>query len=548
MPLPVASRLSNELLTNAIITYARFGLTFIMGIFLTWFLVGEIGLAGFGIISIAIGAFGLSAALASTVDFSLGRELAAAIATGEREKVERTFVSAMALTTLGSVLALLVSAVFAAVAYAGIFHLPEGDASLRAPLAALFLCEGLNESIRFLAAPYRRVLYCSRQFLLDNLLILLRRGMRVLAAVLVFGVFLDSAPLGTQLYAFGGAILVSGASEVLLAIILSRRSVPGLRLRPSSFDRDEFREIAGTVWHTGKFSLLVNFNPYFMAILINLYFGITYNGIWAIVMQVGGHAMLVSQGLLRGLDSITTHLHVKESMGMIRNLMGRAIRYQCAVATAWSAPYLIFMVPILTLWVGDRFGSEEALVQSGIPDAAEAIRITALLASLQLLAMIARVLSQGVERMLYGIGAVRSYAWFAKYSVLISMSLAVAMFTLTGSPIWAPISLLVSNVLFYNIVVLRAMASEAGLPALPTLMRSLPRPLLAAALLAAMLWYPRTLVDTLSLTGLVALAAATAVIYGVLFFLIVIDPDELGHARRIMREVLVSIGFRKGRK
>ncbi len=117
-------RLSTRLLSNAGTTYIRLGTTFLLGVFFTWYVIGRIGMAGFGTIALVASAFGISGAVELAVRQGLMREMAVAIATADPARIRKCLSSAIAFCAPCALLLVMVSVVLAALAYLGVFRTP----------------------------------------------------------------------------------------------------------------------------------------------------------------------------------------------------------------------------------------------------------------------------------------------------------------------------------------------------------------------------------------------------------------------------------------
>ena len=112
-------RLSNRLLSNAATTYARLGTTFLLAVFFTWYVIGRIGMVGFGTIAFASSAFGISAAVEMAVRRGLMREMAAAIATADPSRIRKSLCAAVVFCGPSALVLVLMSVGLAALAYLG---------------------------------------------------------------------------------------------------------------------------------------------------------------------------------------------------------------------------------------------------------------------------------------------------------------------------------------------------------------------------------------------------------------------------------------------
>ena len=525
-------RISTRLLSNAATNYLRMGATFALGLFTTWYVVGAAGVVGFGLISLAVSSSGPSRALERTLRLGLVRELSAALASGDTATIRRAIASAFRLCTQAVLpLAVLVVAL-AIVAWAGVFNVPGGRGPLTVALAALILAEGLHAAARLFAAPLLQSLFASQQVATDNLLMVVGRASYALSALLVFGWLLPEAALPTQLLGFAVSRVTLQLADVVIGVLLARRRISAVRLDRSMFDEAEYRKMRGTVWSFSQVTVLLNIMPRFMAIVINLFFGIAYNAIWEITVQFAGYAWVASEGLLRGIAPLTAHLKEGGKGRIALGLMARSIRYHLVVALPAALLLGLHARPMLQLWVGGRLAADTNLSAAGI-DVAEALDLTAAMAAVMLAAHTVRAAIFGVERILYGMGEVRSYAWFSKWAALGAVTLAAAAMALFDHPIAAPLAILAAMCGHSLGAVLGAARNRLGLPVAQTLRRSLPRPLVANLLFLAILLASRPLFDALSPLRLMALLAAAGVVYGAIALLVTPEPDERPRLREL---------------
>lgn len=529
-------RLSTRLLSNASTTYLRLGATFLLGLFSTWYILGEAGIAGFGLIALATSSTGPSHAIERALRFGLVRELAVAVASGEPFLIRRSLSSAFRLCLQASVPLTAFVLLLAALARAGLFNTSNDQVDLDVALAILILGEGAHAVARLLSAPYLQSIFAAQRVGLDNLLMVVARSTYALSAVAVFGWLLPDADLEVQLGAFALSRATLQLADVPLGIWLAKRLVKDLRLDFLAFDHAEYRSIRNTVWHSAQVSLLLNINPQLMAILINLFFGLTYNTIWQVVVQLSGFAWMFAEGLLRGIGPLTAHLESRGRMRAAVELMTRSIRYQFTFVLYPTLLLGFHAGPLLALWVGGRLRDDPHLAASGV-NVTEALELGASLAVISLAAQALRAGFFGVERSLYGMGKVHSYAWSCKWATLVSVGVATALMALSRQPVSAPISILMSNALFSGAVLLAA-RREAGLSIVSALRRSVPRPLITSLVFFAFLAPTRLLFDRLTLVSLSGLLLGSSLLYGLLVLLLALEPDERDRIVHVSRQGL----------
>jgi hypothetical protein len=527
-------RVSTRLLSNAATTYSRLGAAFVVGVFTTWYILGAIGIVGFGLIALATAGTSPSHALDRAIRFGLVRELAAALASGEAGRVRRSFNSALRLCAQAALLLGAITVTLAGLAYGGIFNLPEGLPNLDLALAVLVLGEGTHATIRLLSAPYLQTLFAAQRVGTDNLLILMSRVTHALSAIVVFGWLLPDASLWLQLIGFAASRATLQLTDVAVGVWLARRRWAELRRDRQAFDLDEYRTIRGTVWHSSQVALLMNINVQLLAVMINFFFGVTYNGIWQIAVQLAGFARMFSESLLRGIAPLTTHLQEARRHGTLLDLMQRTIRYQLATVLPMVVFIMLFVHPILDLWVGRRLRVDPRLAAAGLA-VPEAIGLAASISIVLLAAFTLRAGFYGVEQILYGLGKIRSYSWFAKWALLIVAGTGALLMGLLGQPVYAPLALVVAYVVYFPGVLLRAAQRQAGLNVGAALKRSLPPPLIAAGLLLVCLAPLRSIWSQLTLAKLLLLVAGAVILYSVIGYFLVLERDERTRLAQLAR-------------
>lgn len=543
-------RISTRLLSNAFTTYLRLGTTFVLGLFTTWYILGAVGVIGFGLMALAISSTSPSRALERALRFGLVRELAAAIASGEEPRIRCSSSSALRLCVQASLPVMGMALVLAGLAWWGMFNTPADRPWLDMVLAVLVATEGAHAAARLVTAPFLQALFAAQRVAIDNLLQVLARLTYALSAVIVFGWLLRGESLEVQLLGFAVSRLTLQLADVVVGVWLARRYVPELSLSLSEGSEEEYRAVRGTVWHSSQVTLLLNINPQLVAILINLFFGLTYNTIWQIVVQFSGYARMFAEGVLRGIEPLTTHLQESGRRGATIELMTRSIRYQLGVVLPAALFLGVHVEALLGLWVGDRLAADPNLAAAGI-SAAEALSLTAQMAVVMLVMQALRAGFFGVERILYGMGHVRSYSWFSKWGTVICTGTATLGMAWLGEPLVAPFAVLLAHALFSPLMVLRGASRAAGLPVARALRRSLPGPLLANALffLAQFLAAPHF--ARLDLPRLVALLAFAAAVYGPLALFVVTRADERARLRQMaaagLRRIRNAVARRRGR-
>lgn len=529
-------RLSSRLVGNATTTYARLAATFAFGAFATWYMLGTIGVVGFGLIALASSTTGLSRAVELALGGGLVRELAAALASGDEEAIRRSFTASVRFCRRATGLIAGITALVVSLAGAGMFNLPADRPGLRTALMVLILAEGLHVTARVRGAPYVQALFAAQRIGVDNLLQVVARATYALSAVVVFGYLVRGRTLEAQLIAFAATRVTIQLADLGLAVLLARRWTAGLTLA-DHWDPAEYASIRDTVLRSSQVEVLLHISPQLLAILINLWFGLAFNGIWQIAVQLSGYARMAAIGLLRGIEPLMVQLLSTGRRATAMVLLHRSMRYQLAIVLPPAILLGVYARPLLDLWIRARLASDANLATAGI-SVDQAIGLASSMVLLLLAVQVLRASTHGVERGLYGLGHVGAYSWFAKWSVLVTVSTAVLLLAATGRPESAAIALIIAFGAF-SVVVLRAARDEAGVAIREMLAESLPRPLLANAAFLAFLLSIRPLFQPLSLAGLATLLLVAGSTYSLLALGVIALPTE---RTRLME--LVATGAR----
>ena len=166
------------------------------------------------------------------------------------------------------------------------------------------------------------------------------------------------------------------------------------------------------------------------------------------------------------------------------------------------------------------------------------------MASIYLLAELSRASTRGVERILYGMGFVSSYSWFAKWSVLLTGSGAVLLMWLFGSPIAGVAPLAVVQFVYFDVIVLGTACRKMDIPVRGLLRRSLPRPLVAGALLVPPLLWTRSMMPPLDLGLLAMLLLGFGVACGPILLFVGLIPAERRRLVEFWGRGLARLGLR----
>ena len=136
----------------------------------------------------------------------------------------------------------------------------------------------------------------------------------------------------------------------------AERNGPGSsRKAKSDLDRGLIIQTVKNAAWALQFSLVSGFLAQLLGLVVNLTLGLTFNGIWAIVIQLAGWCMLLSEGLFRGIDNpLMIHLKEERSVEGVRSRIPLLISIQGYVAVAITRGMVCLSPWFLDVWLGPR--------------------------------------------------------------------------------------------------------------------------------------------------------------------------------------------------
>ncbi|MCH7847502.1 MAG: hypothetical protein IIB53_03985 [Planctomycetes bacterium] len=392
-------------LIRIVSNYARVISNVVLGLLLVPMLLQVAGNDGWALIALLGSTIGLASMAQDIVRSSLIRELGTAYHSGDgstgTDLFRHVYNSALAISAVIAGLAVVVFAVLW-------FVVPLLDISNDLLPAAqwLVVAKGAETvAVLLLAAPFNMYKVTERMVAFNAWQIATRSSYIIAAAwlLLVHGPG-DPGRIVTY-YAFISSALVITVLTIAVAVIMfsDRRLIPAL----SFVTRSAIKAIlhvggwnaaasAATMLYRRLAPVLMNLASGLMSLPSGL-FGVL---ILALSIQVTVSVRRLTMGMTDGLDAVSTRLSMTADASAIRALMHHSTRLHGVAA--FPLAIIILLVPeiLLRLWLGGRIDDP----QTTLPLAVTLIQIMTL-------GMVARAVSDGWIRILYGAGHVRRYAW-----------------------------------------------------------------------------------------------------------------------------------------
>jgi len=336
-----ADQLPRNLLANIV----YFSVNVLIGIFLVPYFVSNLGVAAYGLIPLAASIIGYVAIIIQSLNTAVSRFLTVDLQRKDYVVANQTFNTS--LFGLSAVILLMVPVVIiVAMSVPSIFHVPTGQES-GAVILFLGVCAAFL--LRSWSGNFTVQLFAYNRLDLQNLVNLTNLFVQTGLIVLLFYLFgPDLALVGCAYLA--GAVVASGVS-----IILARRICPYLRVSIYAFDSTRVKDLCCMGWWVviNNIGTLLFHQTYL--IVVNLLFGATSAGEYAIAVQwvllLQAFAVMLSGVLTPTILSYYANEQTKSlirvSMSAVK-MMGFALALPIGLICGF-APQL------LTVWIGSEF-------------------------------------------------------------------------------------------------------------------------------------------------------------------------------------------------
>jgi O-antigen/teichoic acid export membrane protein len=332
-----------RVIVNAASNYARYGVAFVVNLFLQAYIIRRIGRVEYSIWPLATTVVAFVQLIPLAVGGGVNRFLAHAFARKSLREVEEITSSVFAAMLVVTGVYIAAAAVFS-VYFERIFDIPPGAAGVG---PTVMLIVGISGSFAIPAAVFKGALDATQKFVAINI-----REIVVLVtyAILVVVAFNVTAP---QLVWVAVATLVTEFLGALVTWRVARRLIPWQRIRWKSFRWASLRMVSsfglwallGSIatllyWRTGNIIVNKLLDPVLLT---------GYSVVVGILLQGYSLASLGSGVLF----SAATVLHARHHWERMARMIYRAGR----VTTALGAPAILFLAffgrPIMVLYLGD---------------------------------------------------------------------------------------------------------------------------------------------------------------------------------------------------
>lgn len=341
----ISRDLADQLPRNLLANIVYFLANVVIGIFLVPYFVSNLGVAAYGLIPLAASITGYAAIVIQSLNISVSRFLTVDLQREDYATANQTFNTAF--FGLTAVILLMVPVVLAVAWFIpSIFHVPTGQES---DVVLLFLGVCAAFFLRSWSGNFTVQLFAYNRLDLQNLVDLANLFVQTGLIVLFFTFFgADLALVGVAYLA--GAVVASGIS-----IILARRVCPHLRVSIYAFDRTRVKDLCEMGWWVVINNIGSLLFLQIDLIIVNLLFGATSAGEYAIALQwvilLRTFAVVLSSVLTPTIFSY----YAREQTGYLILITKSAVKLM-GLAMALPIGLVCGFAPqLLTVWVGSEF-------------------------------------------------------------------------------------------------------------------------------------------------------------------------------------------------
>lgn len=335
-----------QLPRNLAANLAYFLANVVIGVLLVPYFISTLGVAAYGLIPLATSVTGYVAIVVQSLNTAVSRFLTVDLQREDYVAANKTFNTALFGLT---VVILLTVPVILLVAYfaPAIFNVPAGQET---GAALLFLGVSAAFLIRSWSGNFTVQLFAYNRLDLQNYVNLTNLLVQTGLIVLLFTV------LGSDLGLVGGAYLAGAVVASAVSIVLARRVCPYLHVSLHSFDRRRVKDLCGMGWWVVINQIGSLLFLQIDLIVVNLLFGATSAGEYAIALQWVVLLRAIS-GVLSGvLTPMVLTFYAKGQTGTLIRVTKSAVKLM-GLVMALPIGLVCGLAPqLLTVWVGEEYG------------------------------------------------------------------------------------------------------------------------------------------------------------------------------------------------
>lgn len=342
---------SIRVLRNIGTNYASMAVAMLVGVILTPVMVRGLGDADYGLWVAVFALTGYFGLFDRGIRPSLVRYVSHYKARGDTQALSKTLSTALTLYSAAGLLTAIATLVVASQFHVWFKLDPEHVAVSR----MVVLLSGASLAIGFPLGVFGATLSGLQRYDIANTI-----GMGVTA--LRLGLFIVVLRLGGGLVELAGCALGLNLLGHTMSFIQVRRHLPGVAIRPWTFDREYLARIGSYsgIAFVGAFSSLLAFQT--DALVITAFLGAAWVTPFALAATLVNHARSLVHGATWVLSPTASELDTRGEKEKLENMIIQGSRYAVLISWPVLIAFLIFGDNLLTTWVGPRFASSAGIL------------------------------------------------------------------------------------------------------------------------------------------------------------------------------------------
>lgn len=330
---------------NLISNIAYFLVNIVIGILLVPYFISTLGVAAYGLIPLATSITGYVTIVIDSLNTSVSRFLTVDLHHEDYEGANRTFNTA--LFGLSAIIALMIPVAIGVSLFVPVlFHVPSGQET---GMTLLFIGVCMAFFIRAWSGNFTVQLFAYNRIDLQNLVNCINLIVQTGLIVIFFFFY------GPNIALIGGSYLIGAIVASVVSIILAKRVCPHLRISFHSFDRSKVREIFDMSWWVVINQIGSLLFLQIDLIVVNLIFGATATGQYAIAFQWSSLLRAIAGVLAFVLTPVVLIYYARRQTDSLIQISKSAVKLM-GLAMALPIGLVCGFAPqLLTIWVGPQF-------------------------------------------------------------------------------------------------------------------------------------------------------------------------------------------------
>lgn len=335
---------TSKVFSNTIYLYIKMVLSIAVNIFTTSILLRALGETDYGIYSVVGGAISMMGFISGSMSGMVQRYLNVTEGTGDFDKVKRIFSNAVLIHNGLAIIAFIVFAFFGIFFFWFMLNVPPDRYS---SAIIVYLCLVISTVFSITIAPYDGVLNAHENMKVFSAIGIIDVLLRFIIALCILVVDIDKLILFAILMAIEAWLL-----RYITKIYCSRKySETQIDSFYSLYDKTLVKEMIGFAgWNLLNISTSM-ITLYSMNIIINHYYGTTYNAAMGIATQLTGVLMAFSLNMQKTLTPVMMKSEGAHDREAVISLTCTGSKFAYLIFAFWGIPIFFFIDYILNIWL-----------------------------------------------------------------------------------------------------------------------------------------------------------------------------------------------------